>query len=164
MTSRSIILALALVAGVSGCTRDAAPSAPTIRLALVAGADHGGAPFSTALTQELTTSPVWSGDPDGTGEALLTVNLGQREICWQLSVTAITLPATASHIHRAAPGVRGGIVVPLSAPDGTGASAGCASGLDPALLHEILTSPASFYVNVHTADFPPGALRGQLDR
>jgi hypothetical protein len=165
MASRSFILTLvALVPALAGCTRDAAPLAPTVRLAVVAGAEHGGAPFLTALTQEVTTSPVWSGDPDGAGEALVTVNLGQREICWQMSVSNIALPATASHIHKAAPGVRGGIVVPLSAPDGAGAAAGCASGVDPTLLQEILTIPASFYVNVHTADFPAGAVRGQLAR
>lgn len=156
---------LAVVPAVlAGCQQDSpSPVAvQTVRLALVAGAEHGGAPFSTPLSQEVTATPVWAGDPDGTGTVLLTVNHGQREICWDASVSDIVLPATASHIHKAPPGVRGGIVVFLSAPNETGRAVGCASNLDRDLLRDILTNPASYYVNVHTADFPAGAVRGQL--
>jgi hypothetical protein len=160
-----VLAVLTFPAGLVGCAPNAPTAAPaTVRLAVIAGADHGGRPYSTAMTQEVTSQPVWAGDPDGAGIALITVNLGQREICWDLSVSAITLPATAAHIHRAAPGVRGGIVVPLSAPDANGTALGCASGLSDALLQDILRSPDAFYVNVHTADFPAGAVRGQLAR
>ena len=149
---------------VSGCGREQASPVelPTVRLAVVAGADHGGRPYPPAMTQEVTTTPPWQGDADGTGQALITVNLGQREICWQTSASDITLPATASHIHKAAPGIRGPIVVPLSPPDAGGTANGCASGLDPALVKDILTNPAGYYVNVHTSDYPAGAVRGQL--
>lgn len=149
---------------VSGCGPEQASPVelPTVRLAVVAGADHGGRPYTPAMTQEVTTTPPWQGDADGTGQALITVNLGQREICWQTSASDITLPATASHIHKAAPGIRGPIVVPLSPPDAGGTANGCASGLDPALVKDILTNPAGYYVNVHTSDYPAGAVRGQL--
>jgi hypothetical protein len=90
--------------------------------------------------------------------------MGQRVICWRLTVEDIALPATAAHIHQAPDGVRGGIVVPLSPPDQTGHATGCASDLTKDLLLAILRSPASFYVNVHTSDYPPGAIRGQLAR
>jgi LPXTG-motif cell wall-anchored protein len=33
---------------------------------------------------------------------------------------------------------------------------------DVALMTRIMQSPESFYVNVHTSDFPGGAVRGQL--
>jgi len=33
---------------------------------------------------------------------------------------------------------------------------------DAAILQEILDDPAGYYVNLHTEDFPPGAIRGQL--
>ena len=150
-------------AALIGCGQDTPiPTSPTVRLAVIAGAEHGGRPFSTAMTQEVTTTPVWAGDPDGTGEALITVNLGQREICWELSVSDIALPATSAHIHKADPGIRGGIVVGLSAPGTTGMASGCVSGLNPGLLMDILLSPESYYVNVHTTQFPAGAIRGQL--
>lgn len=160
---RTIAPSVAVIAAVIGCSGETPlPTDATVQLAVIAGGDHGGRPFSTAMTQEVTTSPVWAGDPDGSGVATLTINLGQREICWQLSASSIALPATSAHIHQAAPGIRGAIVVALSAPDATGSAAGCVSEVDADLLREILTSPESFYVNVHTTDFPAGAIRGQL--
>jgi hypothetical protein len=121
-------------------------------------------PFSTTMTQEVTTEPVWSGDADGTGTARITVNTETREVCWEMTVARIQLPATASHIHKAAAGVRGGIVLTLSPPDANGSASGCAPAVDAALVNDILQNPESFYVNVHTTDFAPGAIRGQLPR
>ena len=80
------------------------------------------------------------------------------------SVRTVDMVGSMAHIHEAAPGIRGGIVVGLSAPDGTGHASGCRSGLDPELITRILTNPAGFYVNVHTTVYPLGAIRGQLDR
>jgi len=163
-SSRLAVLLAIVPAVVIGCRQEqeSPVELPTVRLAVVAGAEHGGRPYSPTMTQEVTTTPPWQGDADGTGQALITVNLGQREICWETSASNITLPATASHIHKAEPGIRGPIVVPLSPPGAGGTANGCASGLDPALVKDILTNPAAYYVNVHTSDFQAGAVRGQL--
>lgn len=40
------------------------------------------------------------GDPDGSGAANVTLNLGQEEVCFHIVVADITLPATGAHIHR----------------------------------------------------------------
>src|SRR5215831_2481727 len=115
MGTRSSRLAMVLAvvpAVVIGCGQEhrSPVELPTVRLAVVAGAEHGGRPHSTPMTQEVTTTPPWQGDADGTGEALITVNFGQREICWELAASSISLPATGAHIHKAAPGIRGAIV------------------------------------------------------
>jgi CHRD domain len=159
---RTIAASIAIIPAIS-CSGDASsPTDATVQLAIVAGADHGGRPFSTLMTQEVTTTPVWAGDPDGSGVASITVNPGQGEICWTLSVAGIALPASSAHIHQAAPGIRGAIVVALSPPDATGTATGCVSGVNADLLRSIRTSPEGFYVNVHTSQFPAGAVRGQL--
>lgn len=142
----------------------AMPTEGTVRLAVVAGAEHGGRPFHQSMTQEVTAMPPYQGDPDGVGEATLTINVGQGEVCWNTTVSNIALPATASHIHEAPVGVRGPIVIGLGAPDATGHATGCKTGVDRALLQRILNDPSGFYVNVHTPEFPAGAIRSQLDR
>jgi 5'-nucleotidase len=102
------------------------------------------------------------GDPDGTGSSEIRLNPGQRTVCWTITAADITLPASAAHIHRGAVGVAGPVVVTLSPPGANGKSSGCAQGVNRALVQEIIDFPERFYVNVHTSDYPAGAIRGQL--
>jgi hypothetical protein len=117
----------------------------------------GGRAFQVALTGE-AESPA--GDPVGTGTATFRLRAGQGQVCYQLA--AKNLPAAAAaHIHRGASGVAGPVVVPLTTPNASGVSSGCATAART-LVKSILAAPASFYVNVHTSEFPGGAIRGQL--
>jgi hypothetical protein len=121
-------------------------------------AQAGGRPFST---QMLGANEVpGPGDPDGVGTALLELNPGLNEVCYDLTVTGIA-PATASHIHAAPAGVAGPVVVPLSPPT-SGHSSGCVENVSRELILAILQNPENYYVNVHNAQYPAGALRGQL--
>jgi CHRD domain len=121
----------------------------------------GGRPLATALTG--AAEAPGPGDPDGSGTAFLTINPGQSEVCFLITVTGITLPAIAAHIHEAPVGVPGPIVVALSPPGANGTAAGCVAA-DREELLEILNEPQEYYVNVHTTDFPAGAVRGQLSK
>ena len=101
------------------------------------------------------------GDPDGKGTVNLTFNLEKGEVCYDITVSDIQAP-TAAHIHVGAVGKAGGPKVTFA--KGTdGSWRGCASA-DKALLNEIVKKPADYYVNVHNAEYPGGALRGQLGK
>ena len=100
------------------------------------------------------------GDADGTGSAIVDFHMDKGEICFELIVDKIN-PATASHIHKGASGVAGDIVIELAPPPSEGTSKQCI-GAEATTLQSILDDPASFYVNVHNAEFPKGAVRGQL--
>lgn len=102
-----------------------------------------------------------AGDPNGSGSAIITIDPVTRQVCWNITVTNIA-PAVASHIHAGAAGVSGGVVVPLDTDGFTGSTTGCVAAPAAADLQAILDNPTGFYVNVHTAEFPGGAVRGQL--
>lgn len=118
-----------------------------------------GRPLSTTLTG--AAEVPGPGDPDGSGEAFMTLNHGQGQICYQLSASDIA-PATAAHIHVGPVGVAGPVVVGLVAPT-SGESSACAS-VDRDLIKAIQQDPENYYVNVHNAPFPAGAIRGQLSK
>ena len=101
------------------------------------------------------------GDPDGSGTAAITINRGLGEVCWTLEVSGITLPSIGAHIHVAPVTDPGPIVIPLTPPGATGSSSGCTT-VDRGLAKAIAKDPAAYYVNVHTTDFPAGAIRAQL--
>lgn len=69
---------------------------------------------------------------------------------------------TAAHIHEAAAGADGPPVIPLNYVPGGDGFIGCSFGVDPAVLADVLANPADYYVNIHTAALPDGAVRGQL--
>ena len=120
---------------------------------------HAGRVLHANLTGAAEVPPA---DPDGLGKAQFSVNYGHRRVCWQLSFSNITVPAAAAHIHEGAAGVNGPVVVPLfTDPNSTGSSKGCAT-ITRTLAKNLIQHPDRYYVNVHTADFPGGAIRGQL--
>jgi CHRD domain len=136
----------------------AAIGAVAIGDASAVDADFGVRGLATVMTG--AAERPGPGDPDGFGFAGLLVNPGRGRICYALAVRHIAL-ATAAHIHVGAEDVAGPVVVGLDAPNARGFSANCAN-VDPALAAAIAETPANYYVNVHTADFPAGAVRGQL--
>ena len=99
------------------------------------------------------------GDPDGTGMARIAINDATNRVCTDLEVRNIG-NVTAAHIHRGGPQVAGPPVVTLDAPDDDD-SDDCDT-VDDALVDEIRANPGGFYVNVHTTDYPNGAIRGQI--
>jgi hypothetical protein len=102
------------------------------------------------------------GDADGTGTATVKFDTAKNQICYDLKVSGIGT-ANGAHIHAGATGKSGDVKVPLETPDAKGVAKSCAT-VDPAVLKEIMANPAGYYVNVHTAEYPNGAVRGQLTK
>ncbi len=118
--------------------------------------DDSGRPLMAQLTGEAETQ---GGAQGASGTATIRLNQGQNQVCYDLEVTGVESP-TAAHIHRGSEGQDGPPVVALSAPVG-GTADGCVDA-DAELIKELRQSPQLFYVNVHNAAFPGGAVRGQL--
>jgi hypothetical protein len=98
---------------------------------------------------------------DGNAHGLFKATLSGGTLKWKLTYAKLTGPATAAHIHMAAKGKAGNVLVPLC-----GAAPACTSGVSGS----ITVTPAMktafknhlLYVNVHTTKNPNGEIRGQL--
>jgi hypothetical protein len=120
---------------------------------------QAAASLKATMSGPVETPP---GDPHGAGSATFKVDPAKSQICYDLHVSKIGA-ATAAHIHKGGPGEAGPPVVMLTAPDKTGKSSGCAQA-DAAVITALLQNPSAYYVNVHNAQFPGGAVRGQLTK
>ena len=100
---------------------------------------------------------VPAADPDGTGFAVITID--GTTLRYSVFVQKVATP-TASHIHAGVAGTSGDVVVPFT----VGTLSNGTTTISPALASQINANPAAFYVNVHNAEFPNGAIRGQLAR
>ena len=106
-------------------------------------------------------------DPLGSGSS--TFRIKGNQICGTFNFTTTTPNSTVSgtHIHQAAVGVNGPLVVDFQvATIGVEKCLTCTSGppCDAGILGQIKANPAGFYANIHTNAFPNGAVRGQLVR
>ena len=132
-----------------------------VLVGVVGAGAQGGGQESKALFAVLTgAKEPEGGDPNGRGSFTAIVD-GNR-LCYGLTNRNIEDPA-AAHIHRGRAGVAGDIVVPLEQPSSgdPGASSDCVR-VARSVSRAILQNPNRYYVNVHTAGFPDGAIRGQL--
>ena len=111
--------------------------------------------YHVNMTAEEETPPGPSG-AKGTADFVIDADAGT--VCYTLAYSGINKP-TMAHIHQGAKGTAGPPVVNLEV-DKNG-DKGCVAG-DKAKLAEINKTPSAYYANVHTADYPKGAIRGQL--
>lgn len=102
------------------------------------------------------------GDPNGRGLADVTVKHRKRKLCFDIEFSKIEAPV-AGHVHKGRFGVAGDIVVPLF-DDPTGATSPVSDCVKAKkdLLKKIKNKPEKYYVNLHNAEYPAGAIRGQL--
>ncbi len=119
---------------------------------------YAGKPIAALLDGKQEVPP---GDPDGSGEFTMWIDLDNSKACYALGVADIATPS-AAHIHKGAAGAGGPPVVPLEAP--TYMHSQACIPIDPALGADLLAHPKDYYVNVHNAEFPGGAVRGQLGK
>ena len=93
-----------------------------------------------------------------TGKSTIMV-AADKSVSGEVSYWGMT--ATMAHIHEAAPGVNGGVVVPLtkSADDMFSVPAG--AKLNDAQYASYMAG--NLYVNVHSAAYPGGEIRVQLN-
>ena len=136
-------------------------SASLIATAALAGTGIENAPRRMVTNMTGAAEIPGPGDPDGSGKAILELEASQNKLCVKLQVKDIQ-PATMAHVHLGVAGQAGAPVVQLDPPT-AGTSSTCKTIAED-LTRAILKSPANYYVNVHTADFPNGAIRGQLHK
>jgi hypothetical protein len=98
------------------------------------------------------------GDPDGTGFVVVTFKASKGQACWKFkNVRRIGAPAVA-HIHKGRKGISGPVVIAFGT---TYKASGCAKA-PKTTIEAIETNPNRYYVNIHNAKYPGGAVRGQL--
>jgi hypothetical protein len=121
---------------------------------------HDGMPYMMGTMLTGAAEAPGPGDPNGKGDFHYMLNMDDRRLCYQLEVQGIAVP-TAAHSHEAATGVAGGVVASLQTPLLDRKTDTCMD-IDPALARRIMANPTGFYVNVHNAAYPNGAVRCQL--
>lgn len=99
------------------------------------------------------------GDPDGVGGFKADVDDETGDFCFTLWADKTTKP-TMAHVHE---GTAGNDGKPVATIEVTGKDSDDCIAMEPELLKKIIAAPGAYYVNVHTADFPKGAVRGQLE-
>lgn len=154
-----LILALVAVLGLAACGDDgdsASTDDPTIQST---AASEDQVVLEADLVGGAAEVPD-PGDPDGTGAATVKIDAAKGEVCYTITVASIE-PPVASHIHEGAQGGAGPVLITFDHTK-IGQGEDCLTGQETADLERIVAKPDGFYVNVHTADYKGGAVRGQL--
>ena len=180
MRSRLLIpsLAVALI-GVAGCGSSSSSSTSSSSSASTPASASASTTASTAATTtksavakakkalSRTYSLKMTGPPrlppgatNGTAKAVVTLSSKLGKVCWTFkSLSGVSNP-TYAHIHVGVAGKSGNIVLPLSTGS-TLKTKGCVHA-SATLMSQIAANPHGYYVNIHSTQYPGGAVRAQL--
>lgn len=139
---------------------------------LVAASLFGAAPAQAGEDRTVKLTPKQeTGDVISDGSGSFTYFIEGSQLCYTLSVADLTSDPVGAHIHPGAKRTNGGIAVGLITPPApTSTVSECITATEGATGHALSTAelaalaedPRAFYVNVHTVQYAPGEVRGQL--
>jgi CHRD domain-containing protein len=168
---RLSVLAVALALLAAGCG-SSSPSSPSSTKPT----------FTATLSPSNEVPPISNAESSGHGDATITIDTTKDAAGNVTAATATFVinlsgfpagtPINIAHIHQAAAGTNGSVVVSttLSAGEvvlanGSGSFTKASIAISPVdLANQILNNPAGFYFNVHSTLNPGGVARGQLVR
>lgn len=112
----------------------------------------------------LTAAAEVPGPGNNAASGAVTLQIDSRALkaCYAIDHKGLDGPITAAHIHKGAKGAQGAPVVTFKKAMRGDAWDNCVD-ITQELADEIIANHANYYVNVHTAGFPNGAIRAQLD-
>lgn len=142
-TARMFVGTVCAALLLAGCSSDDAPRNVVFKQVTLSGAQENPA---------VTTAAA------GTGSFSFDLDTGAVEG----SVTTFGITATAAHIHEAASGVNGPVIVPLTQGPAGVWSASPGAMLTASQLQALANG--NLYVNVHSAANPGGEIRAQIGR
>jgi hypothetical protein len=138
--------------------------------------------FSAPLSPANEVPAIANAEASGRGAVQITMNVtrdssnvitgGTVTFHVQLAGFPNDTSPTAAHIHNAAAGVNGPIVVDtgllastgLAFSDGTATFTARDVSANAAVINAIVANPANYYFNIHSRLNPAGFARGQLSR
>ncbi|MDQ2861889.1 MAG: CHRD domain-containing protein [Pseudomonadota bacterium] len=124
---------------------------------LTAGATFAEVIHFTAKLDGASETPPR--ETKGTGTAQVTLDTTTRVLSWTVDYSGLTGAATMAHFHGpAAPGKAAAVTVPLSG-DLANPIKGSAAITDGQIGD---LRGGLWYINIHTAKYPPGEIRGQV--
>ena len=113
---------------------------------------------ATIETFVLPIGPSPAGNPSGEGVAVFDLDDVTGEVCFTMILGGLS-EVTNAHIHSGTSTQSGPPVIFLD-PVTNGLDA-CVMA-DVADVQNVIATPSSFYVNIHTDAYPAGAIRGQM--
>ncbi len=134
---------------------------PLVTVALFVGAlpSLGSGTSNVVLTAKLTGKYLHTATV-GSGTARVTLKDGR--VCWRFAWKGIGKLAE-SGIHKAPPppaGRRKRSILPFKAVT---TRSGCVAG-NAATIEDVAANPGAYYVDIHTTEYPKGAIGGRLRR
>jgi len=147
----------------------------TIALLAMPAAALAQEEFGADLTPDAEVpAPTVPDGYEGSGSGTFTISDDESQVDYEVMYENLTGAPAASHIHYAAVGTAGGIILPLDLGADPGTSGTFSGTLTEADFMALDGGPQSFaealdairdgdtYINIHTEANPPGELRGQL--
>ena len=111
--------------------------------------------FNSTLQADQEVPPTTSA---GKGTATLTVDTNSKQATWKITFDGLTGDAVAAHFHGPAePGKNAGPVIDISNSINEGSTT-----LTDQQLSDL--QAGLWYINIHTAKFPDGEIRGQVQK
>jgi hypothetical protein len=154
--SAAVIVAVALVG--CGAGSKLATSTPTRTPTVPSTGPIVKVASRTYVRKLAGKNAVPAGAMDGSAAAVISIHGNTDQLCWKFSALKNVISPLVAHVHKGLAGAPGPVLIPL---DGGFSPSGCTYAPGP-VLATIESSPLAYYVDIHNAKYPQGAVRAQL--